>query len=218
MIHYAVLIVPILLGFYADSTDYLPAKMGVPLSCALIVVGIFASYQPRRRDLFWLIGAFVFSALGDYFLSNKSGNESYFVIGIGLYFLAHVGYLSFAICNGRINLPALAVLLVCYLVYYFMKLGPAIEDPVLSGAVLLYLLISCTALAAAVGVSWQGHIKWFFVFGICMILLSDTVISFNEFLQFKDWNRIILPTYYLAHVSITIAALGRAKGASADAT
>lgn len=216
MIQYAVLIVPILLAMYADSTDYLPAKMGVPLVCALILAGIFALCQPRRRDLFWLITAFVFSALGDYFLSNKSGNESYFVIGIGLYFLAHVGYLSFALCNGRINLPALGILLACYLAYYFMRLGPAIEDTVLSGAVLLYLLISCTAVAAAIGVNWQGHIKWFFVFGICMILLSDTVISFNEFLKFKDWNRIILPTYYLAHVTITIAAIGRAKGAAGD--
>ena len=175
MIRYAVLIVPILLGFYADSTDYLPAKMGVPLCCGLIATALFALQSPRRYDLFWLVAAFVFSALGDYFLSNKSGNESYFVIGIGLYFLAHVGYLSFALCNGRIHLPALAVLLVCYLTYYFVKLGPSIGDTVLSIAVLLYLLISCTALAAALGVKWQGHIKWFFVFGISMIMLSDTV-------------------------------------------
>ena len=37
MLTYAVLIIPVLLGIVADSTDYLPAKMGVPLSCALIV-------------------------------------------------------------------------------------------------------------------------------------------------------------------------------------
>ncbi len=218
MLAYAVLIVPIILGFVADSTDYLPAKMGVPLSCALIVLGIHFLDQPRRRDLFWLVAAFVFSALGDYFLSNKRDNESYFVIGIGLYFLAHVGYLSFALCNGRISRVALAVLLAGYLPYYLVKLYPAIDDSVLSTAVLLYLLISCVAVAAGFGLNWTGLMKWSFVFGICMILLSDTAISFNEFLKYKDWNRIILPTYYLAHITITIAVLSRSRGATIDET
>jgi uncharacterized membrane protein YhhN len=218
MLAYAVLIVPIILGIYADSTDYLPAKMGVPLSCALIVLGIFFLNQPRRRDLFWLVAAFVFSALGDYFLSNKRDNESYFVIGIGLYFLAHCGYLSFALCNGRVNLFALGLLLASYLTYYFLKLGGAIDDRVLSGAVLLYLLISCVAVAAGFGLRWTGWMKWSFVFGICMILLSDTAISFNEFLNYRDWTRIILPTYYLAHITITLAVLRRSQGVQVDET
>ncbi len=218
MLAYAVLIIPIILGFYADSTDYLPAKMGVPLSCAAIALGIFILDRPRRRDLFWLVAAFVFSALGDYFLSNKRGNESFFVIGIGLYFLAHCGYLSFALCNGRVSWIALGILLASYLTYYFLKLGGAIDDQVLSFAVLLYLLISCLAVATGFGLQWTGLMKWSFVFGICMILLSDTAISFNEFLKYKDWNRIILPTYYLAHITITIAVLRRSQEIKIDET
>lgn len=218
MLAYAVLIIPILLGIYADSTDYLPAKMGVPLCCAAIALGVFFLDQPRRRDLFWLVAAFVFSALGDYFLSNKRGNESYFVIGIGLYFLAHCGYLSFALCNGRVSLIALGILLISYLAYYFLRLGGAIDDRVLSIAVLLYLLISCLAVASGFGLEWTGLMKWSFVFGICMILLSDTVISFNEFLKYKDWNRIILPTYYIAHITITFAILLRSQRVKVDET
>lgn len=216
MLAYAFLIVPIVLGIVADSTDYLPAKMGVPLSCALIVLDTHLWDRPRRGDLFWIIAAFVFSALGDYFLSNKRGNESYFVIGIGLYFLAHVGYLSFAVCNGRISRLALSVLLVGYLPYYLLKLYPAIDDPLLSTAVLLYLLISCVAVAAGFGLNWTGWMKCSFVFGICMILLSDTAISFNEFLKYSDWNRIIVPTYYLAHITITAAILRRRHGVDVD--
>jgi len=216
MLRYAALIVPIVLGVVADSTDYLPAKMGVPLSCVLIVLGIFVLEDPRRRDLFWLVAAFVFSALGDYFLSNKRDNESYFVIGIGLYFLAHCGYLSFALCNGRINWIALATLLAVYLTYYFVELGQAIDDRMLSTAVLLYLLISCVAVSTGFGLSWTGLMKWSFVFGLCMILLSDTAISFSEFLKYTNWNRIILPTYYLAHITITTAVLMRSHRAKFD--
>ena len=136
------------------------------------------------------------------------------MIGIALYFLAHFGYLSFALCNGRISWVTLAVLLAGYLPYYVLKLGPAIDDSVLSTAVLLYLLISCVAVASGFGLSWTGWMKWSFVFGICMILLSDTAISFNEFLKYREWNRIILPTYYIAHITITAAVLSRCKGAA----
>jgi len=80
MIRYALLLLPIFLGIYADATDYLPAKMGVPLCCAGILTGVYTRGRLRQHDIFWLIAAFVFSALGDYFLSNKKGNESFFVI------------------------------------------------------------------------------------------------------------------------------------------
>lgn len=209
MFRYTLLLAPILLGVYADATDELPAKMGVPLCCAAILVGLWVRGRPRRLDLFWLVAAFVCSALGDYFLSNKRGNEAYFVIGIGWYFFAHLGYLSFALANGRLLLTALAVLLAGYLSYYVGKLNPAIEDPVLSAAVLIYLLISCAALAAALGLRWTALPKLLFVIGIALILLSDTAISFNEFLDYRQWNRIILPTYYLAHVVITTSVLRR---------
>ena len=210
MRRYIVLIIPIILGIVAVTTDYLPFKMGVPLVCALIVLGIYFLDRPQRGDLFWLVAAFVFSAIGDYFLSNKGGHESYFVIGIGLFFLAHIGYLTFALRNGRISWLALVILLVGYLLYYFLALNPAIDDGVLSTAVLLYLLISCVAFAAAFGLRLTGLVKWLYVTGIFFILFSDTIISFNEFLQYKALNWLILPTYYLAHITISAAVLRRA--------
>lgn len=211
MRRYAVLTIPIILGIAATLTDYLPFKMGVPLVCALIVLGIYLWQRPQRSDLFWLVAAFVFSAIGDYFLSNKEGQASYFVIGIGLYFLAHIGYLTFALRNGRISWPALVILLIGYLPYYFLALNPAIADGVLATAVLLYLLISCVALAAAFGLRRTGLVKGLYVIGIFFILFSDTIISFNEFLQYTALNGLILPTYYLAHITISATALRRAE-------
>lgn len=209
MRRYAVLIVPIGLAMAATMTDYLPFKMGVPSACALILLGVYWKAHHKLKDIFWLVGAFAFSAIGDFFLSNKSGTEWFFVIGIGMYLIAHIGYLGFALRNGRLHRITLTILLVGYLPYYFLQLNPAIADGVLSTAVLLYLLISCTVLAAAWGMSWTDVKKWLYVFGIFLILFSDTLISFNEFLNYRDWNDLILPTYYMAHISITLAILLR---------
>jgi len=49
--------------------------------------------------------------------------------------------------------------------------------------------------------------KAFYIFGIALIVISDIFISFNEFLKFRSLNFLILPTYYLAHISITFSIL-----------
>jgi uncharacterized membrane protein YhhN len=206
------LLIPATLGVIATLTDYLPAKMGVPLAYALI---LFLALRPQRSrsgaDVYFVIAAFLFSAAGDYFLSNKSGQELYFVIGIGLYLLAHLGYLGFAWRNGRLHWLVLGALLLIFLPYYFLLLNPAIPDPLLSVSVLAYLLISCLALAVAAGLRLAQPVKGSYVLGVALIVLSDTVISFNEFLRYRELNWLILPTYYLAHLSISYALLRRGE-------
>lgn len=205
------LLIPLAVGVAATQTDYLPFKMAVPGLCALILLWAYQGAEASRLDLAAIVLAFVFSLIGDYFLSNKSGNELFFVVGIGMYFIAHLGYLAYALRNGRLHLPVLSVLLLGYLIYYVVSLNPAIADPVLSGAVLLYLLISCLALAAAAGMTLPGAQKWLYGVGIALIVLSDTAISFNEFLQIRTFNWLILPTYYLAHLTVSLSLLQRLR-------
>jgi uncharacterized membrane protein YhhN len=157
----------------------------------------------QQVDIGFVVAAFVFSAIGDYFLSHKSDNENYFVIGIAAFFAAHLGYLGFCLVHGRLNRLALTVLLVGYLAYFLFFLRPAIGEPLLLAAVLLYLLISCVVLSAALGLNLSPGAKWFYAFGILMIVVSDTFISFNEFLHYRFFNDWILPTYYLAHLTVT---------------
>ncbi len=204
------LLIPATLAVIATVTNYLPAKMGVPLACALILFFVLGFRRGKAgADVYFVIAAFVFSAIGDYFLSNKGGQSLYFVIGIGLYLLAHLGYLGFAWRNGRLSGPVFLLLLLIFLPYYMILLYPAIADPVLSFFVLAYLLISCLTLAVAAGLRLSRLVKGFYVLGITLIVLSDTVISFNEFLQYRELNWLILPTYYLAHLSISYALLRR---------
>lgn len=211
------LIIPAITAILANQTDFLPFKMGVPLLCSLILLLLFRSALTQQRDIWFIVAAFVFSAIGDYFLSNKSGNELFFVVGIGFYFVAHLGYLGFAWRNGRLHTLTLALLLLIFLPYYFLLLNPAISDTILTTAVFLYLLISCLALAVAAGNTLPPAARWAFISGIALIVLSDTIISFNEFLGYRNLNGLILPTYYLAHLAVSTAVILRHQPANQPA-
>ena len=110
-----------------------------------------------------------------------------------------------ALKNGGLHKIALLLLGLVFVPYYIIFLYPDIPDIVLSGSVFLYLGISIVALALAFGMKQTFSPKLFYIIGIALIVFSDTLISFNEFLQYRTFNKLILPTYYLAHISITIS-------------
>lgn len=209
MSYYSLLSIPAVLGVIGYTTDFLPAKLGVPGTCALILIAYHRRLPARVRDFWWVVGAFVFSMIGDAFLSNKGDDEMLFVYGIAGFFFAHLGYLGFPLLNGSIHRSALAVLYAGYIPFYVWSLRPAIDDAVLSIAVLVYLLVSCLVLAAAFGLRIAMWPKRAYVFGIALIVISDTFIAFNEFLDLTTFNELILPTYYLAHISITAGLIKR---------
>ena len=134
-----------------------------------------------------------------------------FSAGIGLYLFVHVGYLAFAMRNGRIARLFTLILLAGYLLFFFVKLYPALDDTILQVAVLLYLLISCFSLGAAMGIKLAPIVKWSYFAGVTLVLISDTIIALNEFTSYGALNFLILPTYYAAHMSITFALIRRGK-------
>ena len=203
------LLIPAILGILAIRTDILLFKVGVPAACSLILIARLGRTSFQNWSVLSVVAAFLFSMLGDYFLSNKGDSNTYFVLGIGAYFVAHIGYLGFALAHGKPSWAVLGILMVGYLPYYLLGLRPAIDDAILSLAVLLYLLVSCAAFAASWGIQAPAPTKIGYIVGIALILLSDTIISFTEFMGYNALNYLILPTYYLAHISITFALLLR---------
>lgn len=133
----------------------------------------------------------------------------FFVYGIAAYWGAHLGYSLFALKNGRLHKGALLLFGLFFVPYYLLALHPAIQSLVLSISVLFYLGISIVALALAFGLTISFPQKLFYIIGITLIVVSDTFISFNEFLRFRFFNDFILPTYYLAHISITFSLIIR---------
>lgn len=206
----ALLTLPALAAAFALETGRLPFKLGVPVLCALILIAFVRHFAPNGRRAIWAVaGAFAMSAVGDYFLSNRGGHARYFEVGIAAYLVAHLGYICYALLDGRLHRMALAALLVGFVPYFGLALSPAIADRTLWAAVLLYLLISCLSLSAALGLRQPVLSKTFYIAGIGLVVLSDTLISFSEFLRFHEFNGWILPTYYLAHLAITSSILLR---------
>jgi hypothetical protein len=203
------LLAPAAMAIVAVASERLPFKMAVPLSCAVILGALYFTGTAGRIDLLWVIAALVFSAAGDYYLSRKAAHEMFFLIGIGLYLFAHLGYLTAAWRNGHVNLAVLVPVLVVFLAYFFALLRPAITDAFISCAVLTYLLVSCLVLAVAAGLEWKTGPKALFVVGIALIMTSDTAISLSEFLRVPRVSVLILPSYYMAHLAITASLLRR---------
>ncbi len=172
---------------------------------ALAVLLLMAGSTFGRTDLWLAIGAFAFSIVGDYFLSNRGGDAMMFVYGIGFFFLAHLGYLGYALCHGRLHKGVTALFCAAYLLFFFTSLYGGISDPVLLWAALAYLFVSCFSMGAAWGITPRGRSRTLYLWGIGLILFSDTLIAFREFMAYTRWDFLILPTYYLAHMLVMLA-------------
>jgi len=211
---YAMLLIPILSGILALIYNDFIFKSGVSGSCIVILIAQYFRKMNFKSDMLIISGAFVFSIGGDWFLSNRNGDEWILITGILLFFIAHAGYLYFGLLNGQINWRLTIVLLAAYLAFFIFKLYPVIDNQILCLASLAYLLISCFSLGAAAGMNGFQWLRCPYSTGIALILFSDTIIAFKEFLAIHTMDFLILPTYYLAQICITIALI--CKGLAND--
>jgi len=206
---FALLLIPIFSAILALYTNDFIFKAGVAGGGILILFIMYFNKFKQSGDVWMILGAFLFSIAGDWFLSNRHGNTGMFIAGIALFFFAHVGYLTFALMNGRMHWGFTGLILAIFLLIFSLLFYPNIGDKMLLVAVLIYLLISCFSLGAAIGIQASPIVKWFYLFGIALVLFSDTLIAFREFAGYKQLNWLILPTYYLAQISVTLALIVR---------
>lgn len=201
--------IPIICTFLAIDGFGMFFSFGVAFSCIVILCIVYN--MKRRKEIWIFIAALLFSIIGDWFLSHRNGISIRFIYGIIFFFVAHLGYLWFSLKNGKINKRVLSVALVVYLVFFFLLIYPHIDDKILMAAVLSYLVISCVSFAAATGIRFPILSKCLFVAGLSSILFSDTIIAFREFAGINELNFLIMPTYYLSHILMTLALIVIAK-------
>jgi len=206
---FTLLTVPLLSGILALSHFGFLFKAGVAGSGILILGWIYSGEFKQNRDVVAIFAAFLFSIVGDWFLSNRNGETSRFVMGIAMFFVAHVGYLTFGLLSGRLNRLFTAIILVVYLSFFLLLLSPGIKSDALMMAAFSYLLISCFSLGAALGIEGKPVFRWLYISGIAMVLFSDTLIALREFTKFGDLDFLVLPTYYLAQMSVTASLMSR---------
>ena len=200
---YLVLLIPIISGIFAVSGCGFVFRAGVSVSCAIILW--LMSGKEISRSIRWVIAALLVSAVADWFMKHSGKVPVYFLYGVGLFFIAHAGFIVFCMKNGRINRWWLATLLIGYLTFFFVVLLPALTQPVLLAAVLAYLLISCFSLAAAAGLRLTVVAHWGYTAGIVLLVFSDTIIALRSFAGYGGLNFLILPTYFASHVVITMS-------------
>ncbi len=208
---FGLLLIPFISAIQALNHFGFLFKSGVAGGGILILLYLYGKQLKQSKDVWAIIGAFLFSIGGDWFLSNRNGEMLMFIGGIALFFIAHVGYLTFALMNGQLNRIYTALILGAYLVFFSLIIYPGINDKTLMLASLFYLLISCFSLGAAIGISDHTWFKGLYIFGIGLVLFSDTAISLREFAKFKELDFLILPTYYLAQISITASLMVRQR-------
>ena len=180
-------------------------KSAVSVSCCFILLAV---PDNKIRSMIWLIiVAFLFSIAGDWFLSHRNGLPIRFIFGIGLFLMAHIGYLVFCVRNGKIKYKFLLFLLIGYLLFFYFVLYPSIHDEGLLTAVLLYIVVSCLSLAAATGLRLAKVNRLFFTIGITLLVFSDTLIALSEFAGYSTFYYLMLPTYYGSQIMITLSLL-----------
>jgi len=206
---YLLLLIPLILAVLALNGFGFFFKSGSAGAGILIILLLWFRDLKRSKDVWMIVLAFLFSIGGDWFMSNKQDSAEMFVGGIAFFFVAHIGYLLYALMNGRIRWIFTTVVLAGYLVFFFAMLYPGIDNWVLMIAALLYLLISCFSMGAAVGISAKPAVKWTYVLGIFLVLFSDTIIAFREFVGYRELDNLILPTYYAAHITITFSLMAK---------
>jgi len=208
---YFLLLFSVISAVIALHTSEFLYKSGSAGIGILIILMLNFRKSKQPNDTWLIMGAFLFSIAGDWFMSNKQGDSMMFSKGIALFFLAHLGYLGFALLNGKIKWRFTLSILIAYLLFFFLLLVPSIDDQILRYAALVYLLISCLTFGTSVGIKGDTVFKWAFIFGIFLIVFSDTIIALTEFLKYSKLDFMILPTYYLAHISITYALIRRSN-------
>ena len=165
----------------------------------LILCGLAIAYIPAPYTL-WVLLALLFSAGGDVVLGLDS--TQYFVVGLGLFLIAHLFYvvaLAQNLAFTTISLLPLLLLLIL-MVGLVSQLYPQLGK--LRVPVMLYI-----GVIAVMGIAATLHAPFstLLVVGAIIFILSDATIAINKFLQpvpYRDF--IVMATYYTAQLLLVL--------------
>jgi len=198
-----------ILSLIAGSRNVI-LRGGVAFTCTLICVLTVLLLSKDSRVLWFLVAAFCLSIVGDLFLRDVNSDMD-FILGILFFFLAHIGFLIYAMKRAKLSWPLFAVITVPFLIFYFIGLVPS---PGLSGniplsvAALCYLLVSCLSFSVALSGAIRmpkSPARWVFAAGIASLLISDTFLSIVDFIKYTNVAPQIMRLYYLSHVLVALS-------------
>jgi uncharacterized membrane protein YhhN len=162
---------------------------------ALAALLVYAAASPHAST--WLIAALVLSLLGDVYLMLP---DDLFAVGLGAFLLAHLAYIAdFDASAG----PRIFwwLVLVGFSYPISSRILRAVGDPVLRGAVVLYIAV----ISFMVGSAFAAG-EWAAIFGALLFFTSDGIIAWSRFVQPYPWARIaIIVTYHIGQLGLVSA-------------
>ena len=167
------------------------------LSCAALIV--LSGQLPTSPFLF---AGLLFSVAGDWFLAHTKGKSTLYACGVGGFLVGHLLFIAHAAQKMQFSAMALAitaVLAIGYGVYMVRRVLPGTPD-LLKVPLALYALASLAGLCCAM---MTGNPLY--VAGIALLVFSDTMIAEDDFAGNHRAKFLILPTYYLCHLLITLS-------------
>lgn len=149
-----------------------------PLLIPLLAGAVLWLSRGRRSSgVILLLAALLFSWLGD--LALLGDGDSWFLIGLGCFLVAHLGYV--ALFFSRVGSGKPAVWSIVYAAWFALLL--VILVPHLGGMlapVVGYGLVICTMAAIATRCGWMVSL------GAALFLLSDSILAVNAFVDAAD--------------------------------
>lgn len=170
----------------------------------IIILMVVTWMQLTELARMLVLTALIFSAGGDIALElQHTGKSTLFVVGLLLFLIAHLFYISAFLLTGvvwQVNaLPLIVVLLVLVyaggLVYYLWPRLGKMRWPVLLYVVVLFLMVLAS--------TFHAPLNWFMISGAVFFALSDSLIAIHKFgrpLPARDY--LVMGTYYLAQFLI----------------
>ncbi len=170
----------------------------------LMAAVLLASPARRAVSTMLLMGALVFSWLGDVILSTAGA--IFFVLGLGVFLLAHLGYLAVFVCGLGLTRPRRwAFVYLAWWVAFLIVLAPHL------GALFLPVAVYGAVVAAMAAYASRGG--GVLAVGGALFLVSDTMLGAHRFLPGFDLGQIdfFIMLAYLAGQGLIVWAVIRTQ-------
>ena len=180
----------------ATLVFYLKPALLLPL-----IVAAFISKNFQNKII--LVGALVFSWIGDTLLLFVFKDAIYFMLGLIAFLIAHIFYIilftkELKKANGKIELrkPGL-LLIVIYLIALLLILIPHLGS--LTIPVIIYAVVISTMLymACLLSFHWPKPASIYLFTGAISFILSDSILAFDKFYQPVPMSGFLIMATYL---------------------
>ncbi|MCC6600898.1 MAG: lysoplasmalogenase [Crocinitomicaceae bacterium] len=208
----SILYLVLLLLKQSDITTYMKPLLMLPL---VFAVGLHTPFPSKK----WLIGALLFSWLGDVILIFSDIAVLFFIAGLIAFLITHIFFISlFLIEKGKENsanglLIAGSILIISYFYVFVSLLIPCLGEMkipvIIYGAVVSCMLL--TLLCRFPG--WVSPGKNLVLAGAVTFVVSDSLLAINKFYYpFWEASFFIMFSYLAAQFSIVTGFLKMKAG------